>query len=433
MAKILIVDDEATARESLRMILEGEHQLLFAASGREALRILKKEECDLVLLDILMPGMDGFEVLKGVKELAPHLPIVMITALDTAKAAVEAMRSGAYHYITKPFDVKEIRSLVKEILAEKEGVSGPPQIIGETQRMKEVLEMIRRVSQSDAPVLLLGESGTGKELMARAIHYQSPRREGPFVVMNCAAIPENLIESELFGHEKGAFTDAKEGRRGKFELAHRGTLFMDEIADLSLSTQAKILRFLQFKELERVGGGKTIRVDVRFIAATNKDLRKEVREGRFREDLYYRINVIPVYIPPLRERREDIPLLVDHFIRRFSERERRSIKGITPQALRRLMDYPWPGNVRELENVIERMVTLCRGEFLREDDLPEELSLKGELPSEGNLPQREEELERRMILDALKKANFVQTKAAKILGISRRVLKYKMDKLGIKP
>lgn len=433
MAKILIVDDEATARESLRMILEGEHQLLFAASGREALRILKKEECDLVLLDILMPGMDGFEVLKGIKELAPHLPIVMITALDTAKAAVEAMRSGAYHYITKPFDVKEIRSLVKEILAEKEGVSGPPQIIGETQRMKEVLEMIRRVSQSDAPVLLLGESGTGKELMARAIHYQSPRREGPFVVMNCAAIPENLIESELFGHEKGAFTDAKEGRRGKFELAHRGTLFMDEIADLSLSTQAKILRFLQFKELERVGGGKTIRVDVRFIAATNKDLRKEVREGRFREDLYYRINVIPVYIPPLRERREDIPLLVDHFIRRFSERERRSIKGITPQALRRLMDYPWPGNVRELENVIERMVTLCRGEFLREDDLPEELSLKGELPSEGNLPQREEELERRMILDALKKANFVQTKAAKILGISRRVLKYKMDKLGIKP
>jgi len=378
--------------------------------------------------------------LKEMRKTYPHLTIIMITALDTAKAALEAMNLGAYHYITKPFDVHEIKSIVKKALSERLVCYTTPQIIGKSKKIKEVLSIVKRISQSEAPVLILGESGTGKELIARAIHFQSPRKYKPFIVMNCAAIPDNLIESELFGYEKGAFTDAKRRRLGRFELADGGTLFMDEIADLSPSTQAKMLRFLQFQEFMRVGGSKTIKINVRFIAATNKDLSKVVQEGKFREDLYYRINVIPIYIPPLRERKEDIPLLVNHFIKRFSQKERKEIKGISEEALNYFVRYDWPGNVRELENMVERIMAFSTSDFITEEDLPEELKLTKpwkSVPSrlkdnKMSLLQAEKELERALIMDALKKANFVQTQAAQILGISRRILKYKMDKLNIK-
>ena len=315
-----------------------------------------------------------------------------------------------------------------------------PQIIGKSREIKEVLDIVKRISQSEAPVLILGESGTGKELIARAIHFQSPRKHKPFIVMNCAAIPDNLIERELFGYEKGAFTDAKEKRLGRFELADGGTLFMDEIADLSPSTQAKVLRFLQFREFMRVGGSKTIKINVRFIAATNKDLKKAVQDGKFREDLYYRIKVIPIYIPPLRERKEDIPLLVNHSIKKISQKEKKEIKDISKEALDYFIRYEWPGNVRELENMVERIIAFSTGDLITEKDLPDELKLAKPLESvhpwlkreKVDLLQAEKELEKALIMDALRKANFVQTKAAQILGISRRILKYKMDKLNIK-
>jgi len=440
MPKILVVDDELSARESLKMVLGKNYKLLLASSGQEALQIMQKEECDIVLLDILMPGMDGFEILKKMRKTYPHLTIIMITAVDTAKAALEAINLGAYHYITKPFDVHEIKSIVKKALSEKLVSYTTPQIIGKSREIKEVLDIVKRISQSEAPVLILGESGTGKELIARAIHFQSPRKHKPFIVMNCAAIPDNLIESELFGYEKGAFTDAKEKRLGRFELADGGTLFMDEIADLSPSTQAKVLRFLQFREFMRVGGSKTIKINVRFIAATNKDLKKAVQDGKFREDLYYRIKVIPIYIPPLRERKEDIPLLVNHFIKKISQKEKKEIKDISKEALDYFIRYEWPGNVRELENMVERIIAFSTGDLITEKDLPDELKLAKPLESvhpwlkreKVDLLQAEKELEKALIMDALRKANFVQTKAAQILGISRRILKYKMDKLNIK-
>jgi len=436
---ILVIDDELSARESLRMILGKDYKLFLASSGKEALQIMQREECDIVFLDILMPGMDGFDVLRKMRRSYPHVAIIMITAVDTAKSAVEAMKLGAYHYITKPFDIHEIKSVIKKVLSEKLEFYGTPEIIGNSKKIREVLEIVKRVSQSKVPVLILGETGAGKELIARAIHFGSLRKDKPFIIINCAAIPDNLIESELFGHEKGAFTDAKERRLGRFELANGGTLFMDEIADLSLGTQARILRFLQYQELLRVGGNQTIKVNVRLIAATNKDLAKAVQDGKFREDLYYRIKVIPIHIPPLRERKEDVLLLVDHFIKRFSQKERKKIKGISKEALDYLISYGWPGNVRELENMIERIVTLSTRDFITEEDLPDELRLAKPFESiqelkedKINLLHLEEELEKTLILDALKKANFVQTKAAHILGISRRILKYKMDKLNIK-
>jgi DNA-binding NtrC family response regulator len=376
----------------------------------------------------------------------------MITATRTVKTAVEAMKLGAYDYVTKPFDTEELsliirralstQALEKEVRYLREEIDkscGFGNIVGKSKVMEDVFKIVRQIADSKSTVLIMGESGTGKELISRAIHYNSNRRNYPFVTINCAAIPETLIESELFGHEKGAFTNAIEKKLGRFEVAHEGTLFLDEIGELSLATQAKILRFLEEKEFNRVGGSKTIKVDVRLITATNKELTQLLKKGSFREDLYYRINVVPIIIPPLRERKEDIPLLIDHFIRKFNEENNKNVKGVSKEALELMMNYEWPGNVRELENLVERVIALTPNEDIQPNELPLSLinisKINGlkEYILDGKVPflKAEEEFERGIILDALKRSNYVQSHAAEMLGISRRILKYKMDKLGI--
>ncbi len=449
---ILIVDDEAGARESLRMILKGEYQVLLAKNAEEAFRQIETHLPDVILLDILLPDMDGLRVLERLKKTLPEQIIIMITATKTVKTAVEAMKLGAYDYITKPFDVDELRLIVHRALSAKalkeenkrlwrevDRSFGFDSIIGKSQVMKEIFKVVKQVADTRSTILLMGESGTGKELIARAIHYHSPRKNHPFVTINCAAIPETLIESELFGHEKGAFTNAIEKKLGRFEVAHEGTLFLDEIGELSLMTQAKILRFLEEKEFNRVGGFKTIKVDVRLITATNKDLPQMVKKGQFREDLYYRINVVPILLPPLRDRKEDIPLLVSHFIKKFSEENQKQLKGISKEALELLMNYEWPGNVRELENLIERVIALTQNEYIQPDELPIPIAHQSKtnglkesvLSGQISFLKAEEEFEKEIILDALRRTNYVQSHAAELLGISRRILKYKMDKLGI--
>jgi DNA-binding NtrC family response regulator len=376
----------------------------------------------------------------------------MITATNTAKTAVEAMKLGAYHYVTKPFDNDELRLIISRSLSEKalkqelifrreemDKSFDFGNILGKSKGMKDIFKMVKQIADSKSTVLIMGESGTGKELISRAIHYNSNRKNYPFVTINCAAIPETLIESELFGHEKGAFTNAIEKKLGRFEVAHQGTLFLDEIGELSLTTQAKILRFLEEKEFNRVGGSKTIKVDVRLITATNKDLNQMIKKGGFREDLYYRINVVPIVIPPLRERKEDIPILIDHFINKFSVENNKNVKGINKDALEFLMQYEWPGNVRELENLIERVIALTSNEYIPANELPYSFKnipkinglKESVLDGKVSFLQAEEEFEKEVILDALKRTNYIQSHAAEILGISRRILKYKMDKLGI--
>lgn len=449
---VLVVDDEVGARESLKMILKGEYQVVLAKNAEEALHQVDGHTPDVILLDIILPDMDGLRVLEKIKRKLPDQIVIMLTATKTVKTAVEAMKLGAYDYITKPFDLDELRLIINRALSaralkeenqrlwmEVDRSFGFDNIVGKSKGMKEIFKMVRQVAETRSTVLIMGESGTGKELIARAIHYHSPRKNHPFVTINCAAIPETLIESELFGHEKGAFTNAIEKKLGRFEVANEGTLFLDEIGELSLMTQAKILRFLEEKEFNRVGGSKTIKVDVRLITATNKDLPQLVKKGQFREDLYYRINVVPVILPPLRERREDIPLLIDHFIKRYSEENQKRVKGVSKEALEVIVNYEWPGNVRELENLIERVIALTHHELIQPDELPlpivnqsktnglKESVLTGQL----SFSKAEEEFEREIILDALKRTNFIQSHAADILGISRRILKYKMDKLGI--
>jgi DNA-binding NtrC family response regulator len=376
----------------------------------------------------------------------------MITATKTVKTAVEAMKLGAYDYVTKPFDIDELRLIItrslstkaleQEVKFRREEMDKSfdfGNIIGKSKLMKEIFKVVKQIADSKSTALIMGDSGTGKELISRAIHYNSNRKSYPFVTINCAAIPDTLIESELFGHEKGAFTNAIERKLGRFEVAHQGTLFLDEIGELSLATQAKILRFLEEREFNRVGGSKTIKVDVRLITATNKDLNQLIKKGSFREDLYYRINVIPIVIPPLRERKEDIPILIDHFINKFSVENNKNVKGISKEALELLMQYEWPGNVRELENLVERVIALTFNEYIQLNELP--LSFKNTpkinglkesiLDGKVSFLQGEEEFEREVISEALKKTNYIQSRAAEILGISRRILKYKMDKLGI--
>jgi DNA-binding NtrC family response regulator len=449
MRKILIVDDEMGVRDSLRMIFKKDYQVTAVGSCTEAWEKVQSEEPDLIFLDIIMPGKDGMEMLKEIHQIQPLTPVVMLTATKTVKTAVDAMKLGAYDYITKPFDIEELRLIVQKALesrdlkSENRRLQGEVEekyrfdnIIGKSKEMREIYSTIRQIAEKNSTVLIHGESGTGKELVARAIHYNSLRKAKPFVAVNCAAIPETLIESELFGHEKGAFTDAQSRRAGHFELAHQGTLFLDEVSELSLPTQAKILRALQEREFSRVGGGKTISVDVRLISATNKNLEELMSRGTFRSDLFFRINVVPLTIPPLRQRKEDILLLMQHFLDKHAGPGKRRV---SPEAMDILMAYEWPGNVRELENVIERIVVLTNVEVIGPGELPPNLKttsrveiIKQEvLNGRISFDDAERDFEKDIIIEALKKSNYVQTKAAELLGISRRILKYKMDKYGI--
>ncbi len=452
LRSVLVVDDEVGARESLKMILKNDYEVFSAKDAEEAFLLVKDRSPDVILLDIILPDLDGLKVLEKVKQNDPDAVVIMITATKTVKTAVEAMKLGAYDYVTKPFDIDELRLIISRSLSTKaleQEVKYRREemdknfdfrnIIGKSKSMKDIFKVVKQIADSRSTALIMGESGTGKELISRAIHYNSNRKNFPFVTINCAAIPETLIESELFGHEKGAFTNAIERKLGRFEVAHQGTLFLDEIGELSLATQAKILRFLEEREFNRVGGSKTIKVDVRLITATNKDLNQMIKKGSFREDLYYRINVVPILLPPLRERKEDIPLLIEHFIDKFGVESSKNVKGVSKEALDAMIQYEWPGNIRELENLIERVITLTANEYIQSNELPPFLKSvpkvdglkESVLDGKVSFLQAEEEFEREVILDALKKTNYIQSHAAEILGISRRILKYKMDKLGI--
>ena len=445
---ILLIDDDDSLRRVMEFSLtEAGYAVRTAASGEEGLGLFGKDVFDAVITDITMPGMSGMEVLSRVRERDERVPVVVITAYGTIESAVEAMKQGAFDYITKPFNRDELRITLEKALRmrrlERENVQLRTAvqdrfrfdaIVGESAKIREVLDLAGRVASSDASVLITGESGTGKELLAKGIHFNSPRSDGPFVAVNCAAIPENLIESELFGHVKGAFTGAVRDREGKFELAEGGTLFLDEIGDLRIDLQAKILRALQERQVDRVGGRQPLAVDVRIIAATNKDIERAVKEGAFREDLYYRLSVITLQMPPLRERREDIPLLAEHFLRKFN-----SAGDVTlqPDALALLAAYGWPGNVRELENVIQRATVLRRGNSVTSAELPDKF--KTETTSVEhiilNLPEGGislEDLEKSLIVKALEKHKGNQTRAAEYLGITRPTLIYRMDKYGLK-
>ena len=454
MKKVLVVDDEASIRDSLRLLLQGNFEVLTAEDGKEALGIVSDQSPDIVLLDVMMPKLDGMETLKAIRSQREGLPVIMLTATNTVRTAVEAMKCGAVDYLNKPFDVEELTSLIVETLdgggtlkklsrgAETQRLEAPDadfgKMVGQSEAMQEVFEKIESVAKRDTTVLVTGESGTGKELVARRIHDLSNRSDGPFVAINCAAIPETLIESELFGHEKGAFTSAVEKRIGHFELADGGTLFLDEIGELSLPVQVKMLRFLQEQEFYRVGRSTPTRVDVRVIAATNKNLERLIEEKKFRQDLFYRINVINIELPPLRERYEDIEPFIQHFLRKFAPAYGKRALDFQPEAVEVMRDYQWPGNVRELENVVETILALCPENVVTQESLPSKLRDGKSEPVQlnvfdGNMnfEEAERKFETEMIMKALRRTNFVQTRAAELLGISRRILKYKMDKLGI--
>lgn len=451
--RVLLIDDEARVRTSLKMVLEPSYDILQAADAQEGLDVFRKEGPDLVLLDVILPGTDGLAVLQTLRSESKMVPVIMLTGTKSVKTAVDAMKLGAADYLSKPFDVDELRIVIDRALnsleLEREVKQLRSQVvqryafhnlIGKSSGMQEIYAKIEQVADSRTTVLITGESGTGKELVAKALHYNSSRRERPFIALNCAALPETLIESELFGHEKGSFTDATARRTGQFEMANTGTLFLDEIGDLSPVTQAKLLRVLQEREFTRIGGVQPIKVDVRIVAATNKNLDELVRKGQFREDLYYRINVISLYLPPLRDRGEDIALLGKHFLAKRVEEEKRPHIEFSKDALELLVRYPWPGNVRELENIVEQaFIWSNNAEHIVPEHLP--AILKGDVRSASlhddtisgrlSLEKAVMEFEREIILDALKRTNYVQTHAANLLGISRRMLKYRMDSLGI--
>lgn len=451
--RVLLIDDEARVRTSLKMVLDPLYEILQAGDGHEGLDLFRKEEPDLVLLDVVLPGTDGLAVLQTLRMERKATPVIMLTGTKSVKTAVDAMKLGAVDYLSKPFDVDELRIVIDRTLnsseLEQEVTHLRAQVvqryafhnlIGKSEGMQDIYAKIEQVADSRTTVLITGESGTGKELVAKAIHYNSSRRDRPFVALNCAALPETLIESELFGHEKGSFTDATARRVGQFELAHTGTLFLDEIGDLSAVTQAKLLRVIQEREFTRIGGVQPIKVDVRIVAATNKNLDELVRKGQFREDLYYRINVISLYLPPLRERSEDIPLLAKHFLQKRLEEEKRPTIEFGKEALELLSRYSWPGNVRELENFVEQaFIWSQHATEITPEHLPTSIksdsrstSLRDDtLAGRMSLEKAVMEFEREIILDALKRTNYVQTHAANLLGISRRMLKYRMDTLGI--
>jgi two-component system, NtrC family, response regulator AtoC len=452
--RVLIVDDEPGVRESLRLILKDRAQLTLVGSGEAALEAVTMHVFDVVLLDILMPGLDGLDVLERIRAVSPVPQVIMLTATKTVKTAVRAMKLGAFDYVTKPFDIDELivlveraaqaSALLQEVTALRQEVGqryGFDNVVGRSPAMQAVLTTVGRVAPLRSTVLLTGESGTGKEVIAKAIHYNSPRASAPLVAINCAAIPESLLESELFGHERGAFTDAHARKLGHFESAHRGTIFLDEIGEMNPGTQAKLLRVLEQGTFARVGGSQPVTVDVRVIAATNRDLDRSMQDGSFRPDLYFRLNVVAIHLPPLRERRDDLPLLIRHFLRRKSAALGTAEKQFEPEAFDCLLRYRWPGNVRELENIVERALALSQSSVLTVDDLPAHLAdgngaiaLRPLADGNGSTPSLNaavEQLEHMLITDALAQAEQNQTRAAEILGTTRRILKYKMDKLGI--
>lgn len=441
---VLVVDDDHAHRTMLRTLLTGwGYTIVEADDGDTAIKKVHEAPFDLILMDIRMIRVSGLEALHQIKAFNPAIPIIIMTAYSSVETAVEALKKGAYDYLTKPLDFDELRLAMERaanhrqlkeenrLLRESLGTQFDRQnIIGRSDTVVKLLETVVLVAPSDATVLITGESGTGKELIAGAIHFNSPRKEGPFVKINCAAITETLLESELFGHEKGSFTGANRRKEGRFHQADGGSLFLDEVSEMSLAMQAKLLRVLQEREITRVGGEETIKVDVRVITATNKDLMQEIEVGRFREDLFYRLNVVTLNVPPLRERKEDIPLLAQHFLMVFAEKNHKKIKGLTPQAMDRLLKYEWPGNIRELMNAVERGVVLSRSEYLDEHDLP--LITKDEPSGDaipGDLPL--EEVEKATILKTLELTQGNKSEAARRLGITRRTLHKKLRKYGV--
>ena len=444
-ATLLIADDDPGLRESLERTLTREgYRVVLASDGNAALERLRDGGIDLVLTDLKMPGLTGIEVLRAAKAIAPDVDVILLTAFGTVEEAVRAMKDGAYDFLTKPFQRAQVLRLIRQALERRELIQQnralqqrlddllrQGNMIGVSPAFKQMMTLIRQVADSSATVLIQGESGTGKELVAQTIHARSARTKGPFVAVNCAALPETLLESELFGYEKGAFTGAAGRKEGRFELADGGTLFLDEVADLSAVTQPKILRVLQEGEFERLGGTRTLRVDVRIVAATNQDLAQMVREKRFREDLYYRLNVITINVPPLRERREDVRVLAQHFLRVYAAKNNRKLEGFTDEAIRRLEAYAWPGNVRELENVIERGVVLARGAQMDVADLPEEIAGATPLP-EGVLSVRIgtplAEVEQRLLEETLRVTRGNKTLTAKLLGIDPRTVSRKLER-----
>jgi DNA-binding NtrC family response regulator len=448
---ILVVDDDEGMRDTIAAIFKRDYRILRATSGEAGLTTLHRENVDLVLLDVRLPGINGFDVLKVIKENYSLVEVIIISAISEVETAVQAMKHGAYHYITKDFDYDTMRSLVRNALERQDlnrqvltlsaqiADQGDREfVVGPSKAGKDILDLVNRVARLSATVLILGESGTGKELLARLIHRESGNADAPFIAVNLAAIPRELVESTLFGHERGAFTGAHKQQLGKFELATGGTLFLDEIGDLPIDLQAKLLRAIQEGEIERVGGQKPIKTDFRLIAATNSDLEKAVKEGRFREDLYYRVNVIPIRLPPLRERPDDLPELANFFLRRYSARFHKRVEGIAESTMRILANYWWPGNIRELENLIERLVAVGDKEWITDEDLPYEFhfaQLDQGQPGAGGeslFQEATNTFERNFILRALEKSGWNVTATARYLGIPLSTLKFKMDRLDIR-
>ncbi|MEO0123210.1 MAG: sigma-54 dependent transcriptional regulator [candidate division WOR-3 bacterium] len=444
--KILIIDDEKIVRDALSEWLDNlGYQVKAVEDGLIALEQIEINDWDVVLVDLKMPKIDGIETLRRIHKIRPDLPVIIITGHGTVDSAVVAMKEGAVDYVMKPFNPEEINIILKKLLEHQEIIKENillrrelekrfrlEDLIGKSPKMQKIFELIKTVAPTRSTVLIRGESGTGKELVARAIHNLGPRSKGPFVATACGAMPETLLEAELFGYEKGAFTGALSQHKGRIEMADRGTLFLDEIGDISLKTQVDLLRFLQEREFRRVGGKELIKVDTRVIAATNKKLEEMIREGTFREDLYYRLNVITIEIPPLRERKEDIPLLLEHFLKKFNLENKKDISGISSDAMELLLSYDWPGNVRELENVIEHAVVVTKGREIGKKDLPKNLVDKFLIPQFTNKDLRLDTMEKEHILNVLRIYNWNIKKTAQVLGINRVTLYNKMEKYGLK-
>ena len=440
--KILVVDDEAIIRDSLKdWLSDAGYPVLTAEDGHQALGLIEKERPGIAIIDLVMPGMDGIELLKKAKEIWPGVEVIIITAYASIPTAIEAMKQGAYDYVEKPFSVERVELLIKKLVEHRrlvqENISLQQKldqryrfedIITKSPKMQKVIELIKIVAKSNATVLITGESGTGKELVARAIHSQSYRKDKPFVPVSCAALPESLLESELFGHEKGAFTGAHALRKGKIEFAHQGTLFLDEIGEMSANIQVHLLRVLEEREFARVGGNELIRVDVRVVSATNRDMKEAIASGKFREDLYYRLNVVTIDLPPLRDRKEDIPLLASHFLKKFAAENQKDVSGFSPEVIDFLLKYQWPGNVRELENTVERAAILAQNSKIQLSDVLQRNSPLVEPASPGRTL---EELEKNHIMTILNETGGSYAKAAKILGISRTTIYNKAKAYGL--